>query len=80
VVQHDVDAAFVGDFSVPTDRVAGIDVPALVIDGGTTPWLTNSARAVADAIPKAERRTVEGQPYNVAADGIAPVLEEFFGG
>ena len=74
------DAAFVGDFSVPFDRAAGVDVPTLVIDGGTTPWLSNAARAVADAIPGAERRTLEGEPHNVAADAIAPVLEEFFGG
>jgi pimeloyl-ACP methyl ester carboxylesterase len=72
------DAAIMGDFSMPTDRVAAIKVPTLVVDGGTTPWLSHSAQAVADTIPNSQRRTLDGQPHNVAPEAIAPVLEEFF--
>jgi pimeloyl-ACP methyl ester carboxylesterase len=71
------DAEIVGDFSVPRDRLATVDVPALVIDGGQTPWLTNSAEAVASALPRARRRTLAGQPHNVDAAALAPVVAEF---
>lgn len=74
------DATIVGDFSVPTKRVSSVTVPTLVIDGGTTPWLSHAAQAVADAIPNAQRRTLNGQPHNVDPAAIAPVLEEFFAG
>ena len=72
------DATLVGDYSLPTQRVASVTVPTLVIDGGGTPWLTHAAQAVADALPNAQRRTLKGQPHNVAAEAIAPALEEFF--
>ncbi len=74
------DAILTGDFSLPTERVAGVPVPTLVIDGGETPWLSHAAQAVADTLPHAQRRTLSGQPHNVAAEAIAPVLTEFFEG
>jgi hypothetical protein len=46
--------------------------------GGTAPWLSGGARALADALPNAQRRTLEGQTHDVAPDAIVPVLEEFF--
>lgn len=72
------DATFMGDFSLPTERVASVAVPTLVIDGGTTPWMSHGAQAVAAALPNAKRRTLEGQPHNVDPDALAPALEEFF--
>jgi pimeloyl-ACP methyl ester carboxylesterase len=72
------DADIVGDYSLPTKRLASIKVPTLVIDGGESPWLSQSAQAVAAALPNAQRRTIKGQPHNVAPEAIAPVLEEFF--
>jgi pimeloyl-ACP methyl ester carboxylesterase len=74
------EAEIMGDFSLPKERVASVRVPTLVIDGGTTPWLSHAAQAVADALPNAQRRTLKGQPHNVAPEAIAPVLEEFFAG
>ncbi|MGH9247301.1 MAG: alpha/beta fold hydrolase [Acidimicrobiales bacterium] len=74
------DAAIMGDFSMPSDRLSAVPVPTLVIDGGTTPWLTHSAQAVADTVPNAQRATLAGQPHNVAPDAIAPVLAEYFSG
>ena len=37
-----------------------------------------SADAVAAVVPGAERRTLEGQTHEVAAEALAPVLAEFF--
>jgi len=73
------EATLMGDFSLPRARIAGVTVPTVVIDGGTTPWLSHAAQAVADALPDAGRRTLPGQPHNVAPEAIAPVLAEFFG-
>jgi pimeloyl-ACP methyl ester carboxylesterase len=72
------DATIVGDFSLPTERVASVSVPTLVVDGGTTPWLSHGAQAVAEALPDGRRRTLEGQPHNVDPGALAPALEEFF--
>jgi hypothetical protein len=33
---------------------------------------------VADAIPGAERRVLEGQTHNVSPAALAPVLRDFF--
>ena len=74
------EAEIMGDFSLPKERVASVTVPTLVMGGGTTPWLTHAAQAVADALPNAQRRTLQGQPHNVAPEAMAPVLVEFFAG
>jgi pimeloyl-ACP methyl ester carboxylesterase len=74
------DAAAVGeDASVPIEKAAGLVVPTLVMDGGASyPFMHVSALALANAIPNAQHRTLEGQPHEVAAEAIAPVLVEFF--
>jgi pimeloyl-ACP methyl ester carboxylesterase len=72
------DAMIVEGFSQPTGRVAGVKVPTLVLDGGQTPWLSTAAQAVADAVPDARRRTLQGQPHNVDAAALAPALAAFF--
>ena len=69
-----------GDFSFPKERVASVRVPTRVIDGATTPWLSHAAQAEADALPNAQRRTLQGQPHNVAPEAMAPVLVEIFTG
>ena len=71
-------AMIMGDFSLPAEQVATVTVPTLVIDGGTTPWLSHAADAVANTLPNAQRRTLKGQPHNVAPEAIAPALVEFF--
>jgi hypothetical protein len=55
-------------------------VATLVIDGGQTPWLTAAADAVATALPDPQLRTLEGQPHNVDAAALAPVVADFFNG
>jgi pimeloyl-ACP methyl ester carboxylesterase len=71
-------AMIMGDFSIPTERIATVKIPTLVMDGGETAWLTHAAQAVADILPHAERRTLKGQPHNIAPEAMAPVLIEFF--
>jgi pimeloyl-ACP methyl ester carboxylesterase len=72
------DATITGDFSLPAERLSCVKVPTVVIDGGTTPWLTNAAEAVAAVLPDVRRRTLEGQPHNVDPAAIAPAVTEFF--
>jgi pimeloyl-ACP methyl ester carboxylesterase len=76
------DAAAVGeDASVPTERAGKLSVPALIMDGSETyPFMHVSAVALANAMPHAQHRTLEGQTHEVAAEAIAPVLVEFFKG
>jgi pimeloyl-ACP methyl ester carboxylesterase len=74
------DAAIVGDHSLPAERLGSVAVPTVVIDGGTTPWVSESADRLAEVLPNGERRTLAGQPHNVAPDAIAPAIEQFFAG
>jgi pimeloyl-ACP methyl ester carboxylesterase len=75
------DATVMGDYSLPTGRAAIVAVPTLVIVGGASfPFMSETAQALADIIPDARRRTLEGQDHNVAPEILAPVLEEFFAG
>ncbi|BCB87183.1 alpha/beta fold hydrolase [Phytohabitans suffuscus] len=54
------------DLTVPTDRLAKIAVPTLTMAGGASPaWFPAAAQAVADAIPGASYRTIEGQDHGV---------------
>jgi len=73
------DIAIVGDGSMPTERLAQITVPTLVMDGGASPqWARNAVVAVARAVAGARRLTVEGQDHAVASNVLAPVLIEYF--
>jgi len=72
------DATLMGDFSLPKERIAKAAVETLVIDGGTVPWISQAAQAVTDTLPNAQRRTIAGQPHNVADEAMAPVLIEYF--
>ena len=50
-------------------------------DGGASPvWQRNAVRALAELLPDAQRRTLEGQTHMVPPEVLAPVLEEFFSG
>ena len=58
---------------------ASIAAPTLVMDGGASEyWARNAVQALADALPNAQRRTLEGQTHNVDPAMLAPVLVEFF--
>ncbi|MBO0779306.1 MAG: alpha/beta hydrolase [Ktedonobacteraceae bacterium] len=73
------DDAIMGDGSVPTERLASITVPTLVIGGGASPaFMHNAVQEVAHAIPHAKRCTLEDQTHDVAPEVLAPVLVQFF--
>ncbi len=74
------DATVLGeDASVPTERAVSVAVPALIMDGSASyPFMHITATALANAIPNAQLRTLEGQTHEVAVSALAPVLEEFF--
>jgi pimeloyl-ACP methyl ester carboxylesterase len=75
------DAAVMGDYALPTGRIASITIPLLVMDGEKSDVrLRHSVRAVADTLPTAERQTLKGQTHNVSATALAPVLVKFFFG
>jgi pimeloyl-ACP methyl ester carboxylesterase len=76
---YDHIAALGEDASVPTERAARVAVPTLIMDGGESyPFMHTTAMALANAIPHAQHRTLEGQTHEVAAEALAPVLIEFF--
>ncbi len=73
------DATIMGDYSLPAERAASITIPTLVLDGGASfDWIRHTAQVLADTIPNAQHRTLEGQTHDVAPEVIAPVLMEFF--
>jgi hypothetical protein len=57
-------------------------MPVLVMDGGANlafmPFMHTTATALAEAIPQAQHRTLEGQTHDVKLEVLAPVLVEFF--
>ena len=57
---------------------ASIATPTLIVDGGKSPpSLRKASDALAERMPNAERRTLEGQSHNVSMKMLAPVLEDF---
>jgi hypothetical protein len=77
------DASFVGEFMqgkpLPAGYWAKVAVPVLVADGGASDaWMHHAADALGLALPRASRRTLEGQTHMVDAKVLAPVLDEFF--
>src|SRR2546429_7861109 len=75
-------AAILGeDSSIPTQRIAVVTAPTLVMNGGASfPFMDDTAQALSKAIPNAKLRTIEGQTHDVDVDVLAPVLVEFFAG
>jgi pimeloyl-ACP methyl ester carboxylesterase len=81
------DAACLGDGWPPTDRLAKISQPTLVLTGDEPPanaagWiraLDAAADAIVASIPKGQRQTVRGQGHIVNPTTFAPVLVQFFG-
>jgi pimeloyl-ACP methyl ester carboxylesterase len=77
------DVAALGDTGqgkpLPAGRWANITMPTLVVVGGKSPtWMKNAMNALAEVLPEAEHRTLEGQMHVVKAKAIAPVLTSFF--
>jgi pimeloyl-ACP methyl ester carboxylesterase len=65
--------------AVPLEQAHRVAVPTLVMDGSASyPFMHTTAMALAEVIPNAQHRTLEGQTHEVAAEAVAPVLIEFF--
>jgi pimeloyl-ACP methyl ester carboxylesterase len=77
------DGAIVQDYQqgepLPAGRWASVTMPTLVMDGGKSPvWMRRAMRSLANVLPNAEYRTLDGQTHMVKAKAHAPVLVEFF--
>ena len=73
------DATIMGDYTLPVDIAKAITVPTLLIVGGASfGFMGETADALAELIPNAQRATVEGQAHNVDPAALALVLERFF--
>jgi pimeloyl-ACP methyl ester carboxylesterase len=66
---------------LPAGQWSSVGVPTLVMYGrGTEPWLISAARALADLLPSASLRAVDGEQHNVAPEVLASALREFASG
>ncbi|MGX6608314.1 alpha/beta fold hydrolase [Micromonosporaceae bacterium Da 78-11] len=60
------------------NRWSGATIPAIVLDGGKSPqYMRNAAKALSEALPKAEYRTLPGQTHMVNAAVVAPAVKQF---
>jgi pimeloyl-ACP methyl ester carboxylesterase len=61
------------------DEWASVTMPTLVVCGAKSPAeLRRGSRALAEVLPNAELRELEGVSHNVKMKRLAPVLAEFF--
>jgi pimeloyl-ACP methyl ester carboxylesterase len=72
------DAACLGDGNPPVSRLARVTQPTLVATGGSSPFFELSADAVAESLPRAERRTLRNQGHVADPKVVATVLTDFF--
>lgn len=64
---------------LPPTLGSSIKAPVLVMDGGKSPtWMRHAMQALAQTLPNAHYRTLEGQNHMVKAEALAPALVEFF--
>jgi len=67
--------------SLPAERWASLTVPTLVVVGGKSPaWMRHGMHALAEVLPNAIPRTLEGQTHMVKPKILAPALVQFFAG
>jgi len=75
------DATIMGDYTIPTERAKAVPVPTIILVGGASfGFMGETADALAELIPNARRRTLEGQQHNVDPEVMAAALKEFFAG
>jgi pimeloyl-ACP methyl ester carboxylesterase len=64
---------------LPLRKWASITVPTLVMDGGISHvFMHHGAQELANILPHAQRRTLEGQDHGPADEVLVPALKEFF--
>jgi len=73
------DAAIMGNWEVPADRLAAMKVPTLAMHGGKTPARLRSAvETLVKVLPNVRHRELPGQTHNVRPAVLVPALREFF--
>jgi pimeloyl-ACP methyl ester carboxylesterase len=73
------DAAILNGFVLPVNLAKTVNVPALVMGGSKSPaTLRNAAQKLAEALPNAKIKLLEGQNHNVSMKVIAPELINYF--
>jgi pimeloyl-ACP methyl ester carboxylesterase len=67
---------------IPAETFARVTIPVLTVcsSGTAMPWLHDSAKVVADALPNATAVELPGEFHHIPASTLAPVLAEFFTG
>jgi pimeloyl-ACP methyl ester carboxylesterase len=67
--------------AVPGELLARIEVPTLVMCGSASfPFMCDTARTIAQAIPNAVFDTLEGQTHGAQPEALAPALVQFLRG
>lgn len=74
------DAADIGeDRTVPSARAARVTARTLAMNGSASfPFMYDAAKAITQAVPHAQLRTLKDQRHDVDSNVLAPVLIEFF--
>jgi pimeloyl-ACP methyl ester carboxylesterase len=72
------DAIIVGDQSLPTELAGAVTMPTLAIAGSASPaFMSVSAQALADAMPRGQTRILEGQTHDIEPSVLGPMLDGF---
>ncbi len=73
------DGRIMGDYEPPVELARSVTTPTLILTGGASfPFMHETARLLADALPNGETRVVQGQEHNVDPGVLAPALRSFF--
>jgi pimeloyl-ACP methyl ester carboxylesterase len=73
------DYTVLGDGTPPVAVANDVSMPALVMNGSDgLPFIHESIELIAEALPHAERKTLEGETHEPSAEVMAPVLAAFF--
>lgn len=74
------DAAIMGDFSLPVQRLASIKTPTLAINGEKSDVRLRAAvHELANALPNVKHCVLKGQSHNVSPATLTQPLVQFFG-
>lgn len=71
------EAAILGSRTLPTGLAGSVTIPTLVVAGGTNPFMSAAAQALADLLPHGQVRILEGQGHDLDPSVLGPVLQAF---
>jgi pimeloyl-ACP methyl ester carboxylesterase len=73
------EAELLGDQNLPTAKLKSLKTPTLAVYGSESPpVLRDAAKAIAEALPNANVRALDGQAHDIVPSALTPVLLEFF--